>query len=89
MIHWAALCVDSNVNPHSLMRSTTYTHLVLCNIHASKPVNYSIDLLYSDVALLIAVHYQLLYLLFDWYDKNHKWITCKLVKILADKGNLL
>ena len=62
---------------------------MLCNIHASKPVNNSIDLLYSDVALLIAVHYQLLYLLFDWYDKNHKWIMCKLVKILADKGNLI
>ena len=55
----------------------------------SKPVNYLINRVYSDAALLIAVHYQLLYLVFDWYDNSYKWVTCKLVKFLADKGNLL
>ena len=89
VIHWAALCVDSNVNPHSLMWSTTYAHLTLRNIHASKHVNYLINLLYSNAALLIAVHYPLQYLVFDWYDNRHKWVTCNFVRFLADNGNLL
>ena len=89
MIYWAALCVDSNVHPHSLIWSTTYTRLVLCNSVAKKPPNYLISLWYCNAALLIAVHYQLLYLVFDWYDNSHKWVMCKLVKFLADKGNLL
>ena len=55
----------------------------------SKPVNYLINRVYSNAAFLIAVHYQLLYLVFDWYDNSYKWVTCKLVKFLADKGNLL
>ena len=58
-IHWAALCVDSNVNLFSLILSITDTHMVLCNFHASKPVNCLINLLYCNAALLIAVHYQL------------------------------
>ena len=60
VIHWAALCVDSNVNLFSLIWSITDTHMVLCNIHASKPVNWLINLLYYNAALLNAVHYQLL-----------------------------
>ena len=57
MIHWAVLCVDSNVNLFSLIWSITDTHLVLCYIHVSKPVNCLINLLYSNVALLMTVHY--------------------------------
>ena len=61
----------------------------ISNIHASKPVNYLINLLCSNAALWIVVHYPLLYLVFDWYDNSHKWVTSKFVKFLADKGNLL
>ena len=60
-MYLAALCVDSNVNLFSLTRSITDTHLVPCNVHASKPINCLINLqLYCNAALLIAVHYQLL-----------------------------
>ena len=45
IMHWAALCEDSNVNLVSLILSTTDTHLVLCNIHASNPVNFLINLM--------------------------------------------
>ena len=83
-VPWAALCVESNVNPHLLIWSTTYTHLVLYNIHASKPVNYLINLLNRNAALLIAIHYQLLYLVFDWYDNSHEQVTIRLIKFLAD-----
>ena len=38
-IHYAALCVDSNVNLFSMIGSITNTHLVKCKIHASKTVN--------------------------------------------------
>ena len=53
--------------PHSLIWSTTYTGLVLRNIHASKPVNYLISLWYCNAPLLIAV---LPYLVFDWYPSG-------------------
>ena len=60
-MYLAALCVDSNVNLFSLIRSITDTYLVLCIVHASKPINCLINLqLYCNAALLIAVHYQLL-----------------------------
>ena len=57
-MHWAALCVDSNVNLVSLILSTTDTHLVLCNIHASNPVNFLINLRYCNAALLNVVQCQ-------------------------------
>ena len=49
-----------------------------------------VSLLNRNAALLIAVHYQLLYLVFDWYNNSYKWVTCKLVlKFLANKEQLI
>ena len=52
------VCVDSTVNIISLIQSTTDTHPVLCNIHASNHVNCLINLGYCNAALLNAVQCQ-------------------------------
>ena len=64
IMHWAALCVDSNVNRVSLILSTTDTHIILCNTHASNPVDCLINLGYCNAALLNTVQSQLLFLVF-------------------------
>ena len=66
IMHWAALCVESNVDLVSLILSTTDTHLVLCKIRTSNPVNLLINLGYCNAALLNAVQCQLLCLVFGW-----------------------
>ena len=66
IMHWAALCEDSNVNLVSLILSTTDTHLLLFHIHASNPVNFLINPGYCNAALLNAVQCELLCLVLGW-----------------------
>ena len=66
IMYLAALCIHSIVNLVSLILSTIDTHLALCNIHASNPVNFLINLGYCNAALLNAVQCRLLCLVFGW-----------------------
>ena len=57
--------------PLSLILSITDTHLVLCCVHASNPLNCVINQLGCNAAFQIVVHYQLLSLVFDWKVNSH------------------
>ena len=69
-------CVDSKVNLISLILPTIETHPVLFNIHASNHGNCSINLGYSNAALLNAERCQLMWVIFLADKGNLLWAGC-------------